>query len=275
MAHVDQEGNEVDRHQIHVRRRLNHVRMAPIDVNPAQIDLNPAQIDVDRRLFDVKIWQKHLLERQNDLVSPPEYDDLMKALHLRDFFGWSSFDEARNLDFNSVAWIRAGGNILFDPLPLTPHDEQHLASLGGASLIVVTNAEHLRGAPSIAARFGATIIGPSAERDRGLPYDGFVSDGEIIVPGLRVFTMDGSKTPGELALLIEDTTLITGDLIRAHQAGYLTLLPDARLVDRTRAVASVRRLASLPGIEAVLVGDGWPIFRHGGEALRELADRLG
>ena len=31
----------------------------------------------------------------------------MKALHRPDLFSWSQFDEARNLDFHSVAWIRA------------------------------------------------------------------------------------------------------------------------------------------------------------------------
>ena len=84
--------------------------------------------------------------------------------------------------------------------------------------------------------------------------------------------MAGSKTPGELALTLEGTTLVTGDLIRAHEGGRLCLVPDAKLSDPAAARASVRRLAALPGIDAVLVGDGWPVFRHGAEALRELVD---
>ena len=83
-----------------------------------------------------------------------------------------------------------------------------------------------------------------------------------------------SKTPGELALLVDDTTLITGDLVRAHRAAALTMLPDAKLVDRARAVDSVRRLAALERVEAVLVGDGWPVFRDGHRALAELARSL-
>ena len=31
----------------------------------------------------------------------------MKALHRPDLFGWSQFDEARNLDFHGVALIRS------------------------------------------------------------------------------------------------------------------------------------------------------------------------
>ena len=62
-----------------------------------------------------------------------------------------------------------------------------------------------------------------------------------------------------------------GDLIRAHQAGSLCLLPDPKLSDKEKAVASLRRLADLPWIEAVLPGDGWPVFRGGAKALADLA----
>ena len=91
---------------------------------------------------------------------------------------------------------------------------------------------------------------------------------------MEVFAVSGSKTSGELALLLEKTTLITGDLIRAHEGGRLCLLPDSKLCDRPQAVASVQRLAALPDLEAVLPGDGWPIFCDGGRILRELAQSL-
>ena len=89
---------------------------------------------------------------------------------------------------------------------------------------------------------------------------------------LVVHEVAGSKTPGELALVLDGTTLVTGDLIRAHEGGRLCLVPDAKLADPGAARSSARRLAALPGIESVLVGDGWPVFRHGAEALRELVD---
>src|SRR5207344_646386 len=52
----------------------------------------------------------------------------MKSLHRADLFGWSRFDEKRNVDFCSVAWIRPVGNVLIDPLPMTEHDRAHLAA---------------------------------------------------------------------------------------------------------------------------------------------------
>ncbi len=95
-----------------------------------------------------------------------------------------------------------------------------------------------------------------------------------VVPGLQALELDGSKTPGELALLLEGSTLITGDLVRCHEGGKLCLLPEDKLTNKAKAVASVRRLSFLPDVETVLVGDGWPLFRGGNRALEELAASL-
>ncbi len=199
----------------------------------------------------------------------------MKLLHRYDLYGWSNFDEERNIDFNSIAWIRPQGNILIDPVNISSHDWKHLSSLGGASWIAITNSDHVRAAKQIANSFGAKIAGPIAEKDNfPIKCDRWLADGDELVPGLQVLELQGSKTPGELALLLEKTTLITGDLIRAPKAGSLTILPDSKLFDRAQAVASVQRLAKIKEIEAVLVGDGWSIFRDGSVVLQELAASL-
>ena len=193
----------------------------------------------------------------------------MKQLHRKDLFGWSEFNQERNIDFNSVLWVREPGNILIDPLPLSDHDRIHLQTLGGVSLIIITNSDHCRDAENIAAETGAKIVGPSEEQENfPIACDRWVSDNEEIVPGLIAYQLNGSKTPGELALLLENNTLITGDLIRSHVAGELCMLPDAKLTDLDLAQKSVKRLANLSAIETVLTGDGWPIFKHGSEALK-------
>ena len=74
--------------------------------------------------------------------------------------------------------------------------------------------------------------------------------------------------------MLEGDTLITGDLVRAHAGGKLCMLPDAKLQDKSKAVASVKMLASIHGITAVLVGDGWPVFREGERVLAELSASL-
>lgn len=199
----------------------------------------------------------------------------MKSLHRPDLYGWSSFDTERNVDFNSCAWIRSDGNVLIDPLPLSDHDSAHLNSLGGAAWIVITNSDHVRAAKEVAHLTGAKIAAPAAERETfHITCDRWLKGSEELVPGLQVLELQGSKTPGELALLLEKTTLITGDLVRAHQAGKLMILPDPKLKNREEAVASVRKLAELSDVEAVLVGDGWSIFRDGRQLLQELAATL-
>ena len=116
-----------------------------------------------------------------------------------------------------------------------------------------------------------SATGPRGEREQlGVSCERWIGDDEEVVPGLRAFEMEGSKTPGELILLLQETTLITGDLIRAHEGGRLCLLPEAKLADRSKAMEAVRRIAGMGEIQTVLTGDGWPVFRGGQEALREL-----
>ena len=195
----------------------------------------------------------------------------MKNLHRTDLRSWSAFDVERDIDFNAVAWIREGSNVLFDPLPMSQSDLAQLRELGGAARIVVTNSDHTRASEDLAKVFGAVLYGPRAEQS-GFPIacDEWLGEGDEIVPGLRVLELHGSKTPGELALLLDDSTLITGDLVRGQRGGSLNLLPEPKLSDPAAANASVARLAGLPGIDAVLVGDGWPIFDGGSLALRKL-----
>ena len=200
----------------------------------------------------------------------------MKSLHQPDFFGWSRFDEARNLDFNSVLWTRSDGNVLIDPLPLTAHDEKHLAELGGARLVIITNSDHVRDSVRVAKLTGAQLAGPRAEQESfPVRCDVWLGEGDRPITGLQVVELTGSKTPGELSLVIEETTLVTGDLVRAHRAGRLNLLPAAKLADRPAAIQSVRRLFGFERIDAVLVGDGWPVFRDGRRALEELLESEG
>jgi len=195
----------------------------------------------------------------------------MKQLHKPNLFAWSAFDETRNVDFNTTVWTREDGNIVIDPMPLSGHDQAHLEALGGVAWIVMTNSDHIRSAQQIAAHFGAKLAAPAAEREHWpFPCDAWLEDGDELVPGLTAFTCDGSKTPGELVLRIGTDTIVTGDLIRAHKAGTLMTLPDAKLTSRSAANRSLARLAALPDIDAVLVGDGWHLFSGAGPALQAL-----
>ncbi len=196
----------------------------------------------------------------------------MKRLHRPDLYGWSAYQPTLRIDFNSLLWAGPEGNVLFDPLPLTADDEVHLEELGGARWIVMTNRDHVRGAREIAARTGAKLAGPIAEHDTfPVRCDRWIADGDEPFPGLVSRELHGSKTAGELAFVLDGTTALFGDLVRAHTPNRLMLLPSEKLRRPADALASVRRLRQLhPGIEHVLVGDGWCSFGCGGALLDEL-----
>lgn len=199
----------------------------------------------------------------------------MKQLHRKDLFCWSEFNPDRNLDFHSVLWVRPGGNVIIDPLPLTAHDQNHLRQLGGAQFIVITNSDHCRDVFHLAKVTGAVVYGPIREQHNfPIACEHWLDDMQEIVPGLVAYQLNGSKTPGEMALVLEHNTLITGDLIRGDVGGELCMLPETKLCDVAEAKQSVKRMADLPNIETVLVGDGWPLFNMGGEALKALANSL-
>jgi len=199
----------------------------------------------------------------------------VKTLHKSNLYCWSEFDEDRNIDFHSYLWVREQGNIVFDPLPLSEHDQRHLLSLGRVSHIIISNSDHVRDAALLAATTEAKLLGPAGEKhDFPIACSAWLEEGANTIEGLDVYCLAGSKTPGELAFVIDGDTLLTGDLIRAHRGGALCLLPDKKLKDVELAVESVKRLAGIEGIQAILPGDGWPVFRAGQQVLAELVASL-
>jgi hypothetical protein len=52
------------------------------------------------------------------------------------------------------------------------------------------------------------------------------------------------------------------------------MLPEAKLTNVDDAITSVKQLAAIEGITAVLPGDGWPVFNGGRQAMLYLVDGL-
>jgi len=199
----------------------------------------------------------------------------MKTLHRNNFYCWSEFDSDRNIDFHSYVWVRDEGLVVFDPMPISSHDKAHLDALGTVTHIIITNADHVRNARILSEHTGAEIWAPEAEKALiDLPCSRWISERDVLIDGLQAYGLSGSKTRGEMAFLIEGDTLVTGDLLRAHSGGALCILPDAKLEDRPQAITSIKRLASIGSLSAILPGDGWPVFRDGQRVLEELVSRL-
>lgn len=201
----------------------------------------------------------------------------MKSTKLAGLFYSGRYQPDRRIDFNGFLWKRAGGNVLIDPMPLDEGEQAFLREQGGASWILVTNADHLRAAPELAQALGARIAAPEGERarlgDQAARVDHWFDGRDSLPDGLGseidVRYLGGGKSEREAQLVIEPLrALVCSDLIRSHESGVLRLLPEPKLSDAARAAADVRALGT--DFDAVLLGDGDCLFHGARAALEEL-----
>lgn len=208
----------------------------------------------------------------------------MKKTRIENLFLWSHYQPEKQLDFNGFLWVQPSGNLLIDPMPLSEQERGELKELGGARWVLLTNFDHLRDAVSLCREFGAELWAPEAERERfGIDAEavnGWYRAGQPsslpaeLGPNLAVHSIRGGKSPVETALYIEPIrALCFGDVVRSHEVGNLRLLPDPKLTDRAKVIASLRPLASLP-IDALLLGDGDCFFYRAQDAFHEFLATL-
>ncbi|MDA1190473.1 MAG: cupin domain-containing protein [Candidatus Poribacteria bacterium] len=198
----------------------------------------------------------------------------MKQLFHEDLYSWSTFSEARQLDFNSHLWVRQNGsevgNVVIDPLPLSDGDRRQLDALGGAAFIVITNRDHEREAGALRDTTGAQIV--VHEDDAPLlsvKVDRTVRDGDEIVPWLSVIHLRHGKSPGEIMLHLRDKgVMIGGDLVVGAPMGRLSLIADDKLENPPAAALELRK-ALRHWFDVLLVGDGASIFTNARERLVE------
>ena len=183
---------------------------------------------------------------------------------------WSFFSEEKQLDFNGLLLTVNDHHIMVDPPPID--GAARLAVLKGPSLdyIVLTNRDHLREADACRREFQAKVYVPEADASQmNIVADKTYRDGELLPGGLWVIHLEGMKSPGESALLLEREggVLIVGDALIGKPAGQLNLLPAEKFPDIGKAKEGLRRLLKY-NFSMVLVGDGASILAGGKEAVR-------
>ena len=196
----------------------------------------------------------------------------MKRLIFEDMYSWGVFSQERQIDFNGHLWVRPDGNIIIDPVPMSDTDREQLMALGGAKLIVLTNADHEREAAALQELTGADVIVHAADADAlSITPARTIADREAIVPGLHAVHLEHGKSPGEIALYFpEKQTVLFGDLVVGEPMGALSLLADAKLSDPPKAALELRKILALR-FNTILVGDGHSIFK---DARQHLIDCL-
>ena len=206
----------------------------------------------------------------------------MKQTILEGLYVWSAFQPERGIDFNGFFWVRPGGNVLIDPLPLDEAKAAFVREKGGARWILVTNADHWRATGAARAAFHAEVYAPAAEKER-LARDGRRADHaydatnglpEALRDEVTALPIRGGKTECEMALYLEPLrALVFGDVVRSEASGRLTLLPDGKLSDKGTVLDSLRRAIPL-SFEAILIGDGDCVFQDARETLFRMLDGL-
>jgi glyoxylase-like metal-dependent hydrolase (beta-lactamase superfamily II) len=163
----------------------------------------------------------------------------------------------------------SGGVIVVDPGPDTPAHLDRVAALGEGrieSIIVThTHVDHSPGAPGLAARTGAPLVGFDA-RD-GFEPSACAGDGSVIGP-LRAVHTPGHASNHLCWLLEEDGVLLTGDHIMDGSTVVIAP-PDG---DMGAYLASLRRVLAL-GPAAIAPGHGSVILDPGARVNAYLAHR--
>jgi uncharacterized cupin superfamily protein len=189
-------------------------------------------------------------------------------------YSWSVFDEEKQFDFNGHLWVRAEGNVLIDPVPMGTADRAQLDALGGAKVIVLTNRDHDRAALGFREQTGAQLIAHEADAPLfDFPIDRTVTDGEEIVPDLRVLHLEHGKSPGEIALVWRGGAVaFIGDFVWGAPAGALSFGAPPRVSDPVQALLQLRKLLAIRTLDALLLGDGHSLYAGAREALLKLLE---
>jgi uncharacterized cupin superfamily protein len=123
-------------------------------------------------------------------------------------------------------------------------------------------------------RFGARVL--CGRREAGL-FELRVDDTfeDRALPGVAAIALEGAKTAGEVAFLIEELGVaVVGDALIGAPSGALSFMADEKLADPVALALSLRRLWT-PEVTTLLLGDGASLFAGVDEALGTLLEARG
>ncbi len=186
--------------------------------------------------------------------------------------------EALNADGVSIKDLRR--------IIVTHHDIDHIGSLASiAAASGATILAHPLEAPYIAGRkrmvkYPSDEVLAQDQRRREMfaqigfaPVDQVIEDGEIIAGEIRVIATPG-HSPGHVSLFVESSKiLVSGDALTS-ESGRLAG-PNVRATpDMPTAIASVRKLAALPEVRAIVTYHGGLVTDDPVGQLQQVAQAL-
>jgi glyoxylase-like metal-dependent hydrolase (beta-lactamase superfamily II) len=181
---------------------------------------------------------------------------------------WQIYDPAVKADLFSTALISANGVIVIDPIPLSPAARDELNQMGEISAVLVSNANHARG-----AREFSGLLSVPVELRSDFPNAQTLVEGPGI-HGLEVIAIGGAA-PGEFAFhdARDGGTLIIGDALINFSPHGFGLLPPRYCQNRKLMIRSLRRLLGL-SFTRIFFAHGLPIISGARDRLSTLLDEV-
>jgi hypothetical protein len=173
-------------------------------------------------------------------------------------------------DVNCVYYEAADATVLIDPLIPTGQDTEFWQALdrdveraGQPVAVLLTAPWHMRSAPEVAERYGATVWAHEAGHERlSCP-----AESGPLPAGVELFVPDGIGE-GEVAFFLRlHRTLVVAEFFMGTEGGLSFRISPA-LRDRTVLDTSLRRLLTLP-VDRVVVSHGQPVLHDGRREIEE------
>ena len=188
---------------------------------------------------------------------------------------WNAFNEEKNVNFNGYLIACGDQTLVVDPPAHAVSDELFLEKKLGRTptLAVVTNRHHLRDVQWWMERFAIPLAMHESEtNDYEFEVARPLRAGERVAPGCTVVSLPG-KTEGEIGLYLEANggSLLVGDALIADPFGALRFVPEAKIQDRGRLIASLQALRGL-SFQRLLPGDGEPLLTGAKETVVKYLD---
>ena len=176
---------------------------------------------------------------------------------------WYAHDPTVKADLFSTAFAARNELTVVDPIALCPPFRTEIDSLGRVTIIVVTNANHLR--DTLNFSYSATIFAPTELNTE--PRDNHALSDGLQVGSFRAIKIDGAAD-GEFALYHPDDggTLIVGDALINFEPHGFDLLPQKYCNNQKQMIRSLRRLLDLD-FNRIFFAHGNPIVTRARERL--------
>lgn len=188
-------------------------------------------------------------------------------------FYWEQFSPEIKTDLSCAAWRDGDAVALIDPVPLTMSALYEVVRRVNRVAVLLTNANHERGAQWFRARFSLEIWAHlAAEPDLKTSVQHYFDDGASLPGGLRAIHLPGSSA-SETAFFMPNNggIVFVGDALVNMSSSGLAFLPDKYSKDPAQSRQSLRKLLALD-FEKMTFAHGQPIVHNAKARLTALLE---